>query len=167
LSVFGSRRIYLLQGDAAVGRVTIETPNLPVFFSRNDRTPADPNDFHRLDLVLAPGAYVTWRVDLPPNLKSARFLTRVRLAAGDPTLGRGARFSITAEGSPIVLDERAFLPRETARLLSADLSSFAGKRATLRLATEQTQESATPLVLEAPRVLMTLGPVRERHAPRL
>jgi hypothetical protein len=166
LSVFGPRRTYLLQGDAAVGRVTLETPNLPAFLSRDGRTPGDPNDFHRLDLVISPGAAVTWRVDLPPNLKSARFQTRVHAAAGDPQLGRGARASVTAEGSSVFLEERAFLPRETAWPLSVDLSSLAGKRVTLRLAAEETREGATSLIFEAPRVLMTI-PGRERHVPGL
>jgi hypothetical protein len=35
----------------------------------------------------------------------------------------------------------------------------------LRLAAEETQEGATPLVFEAPRVLMTLDPGQNRHAP--
>jgi hypothetical protein len=166
LSVFGSRRIYLLQGDAAVGRVNVETPNRPAFLSRDGRTPGDPNDFHRLDLVISPGAAVTWRVDLPPNLKSARFQTRVHAAAGDPQLGRGARVSVTAEGSPVVLEERMFLPREMGRSLSIDLSSLAGRHVTLRLAVEETHEGETPLIFEAPRVLMTI-PGRERHVPGL
>jgi hypothetical protein len=165
LSVFGSRRIYLLQGDAAAGRVNVETPDLPAFLSRDGRTPGDPNDSHRLDLVIAPGASVAWRVDLPPKLKSARFLTRVRAAPGDPKLGRGARVSVTAERSTVVLDERTFLPRETAQPLSVDLSSLAGKHVTLRLATEETQEDGTPLVFEVPRVLLTLDPGLNRRTP--
>jgi hypothetical protein len=156
LSVFGPRRTYLLQGDAAVGRVTLETPNLPTFLSRDGRTPGDPNDFHRLDLVISPGAAVTWRVDLPPNLKSARFQTRVHAAAGDPQLGRGARVSVTAEGSPVVLEERAFLPRDTARPLSVDLSSLAGKRITLRLEAEEAAGGG-PLILEAPKIELRLA----------
>jgi hypothetical protein len=157
LSVFGSRRIYLLQGDAAVGRVAVETRHFPAFLSRDDRTPGDPNDFHRLDLVLAPGAAVTWRVDLPTNLESAPFLTRVRAAPDDPQLGRGAHVSVTAEGSQVVLDARAFLPRETTRLLSLDLSQLAGRSVTLRLAAEESQEGATPLILEAPKIELRIG----------
>ena len=152
LSVFSPRRTYLLQGDVALGRVDIETPNLPAFLSRDGRTPADPNDFRRLDAVLAPGAAVTWRVDLPSNLKSARFLTRVRTTPGDPQPGRGARVSVASEGSSVTLEERAVLPRETARPVSIDLSSLAGKRITLRLSAEETPEGATPLVFDAPRV---------------
>ena len=152
LSVFGPQRTYLLQGDVAVGRVAFETPNLPEFLSRDGVTAADPKDFRRLDLVLAPGATVMWRVDLPPGARRATFSTVVRAAPGDPQLGRGARVSVTAEGSSVFLDERTFLPRETARPLSADLSSLAGKRVTLRLAAEETQEGATPLVFQAPKI---------------
>jgi hypothetical protein len=164
LSVFGPRRTYLLQGDVAVGRVAVETPNRPAFLSRDGRTPADPKDFHRLDLVLAPGASVMWHVDLPPGARRATFSTVIRAAPGDLQLGRGARVSVTAEGSSVVLEERAFLPRETARPLSVDLSSLAGKRVTLRLAAEETHEGETPLVFEAPQVLMTLDPEQNRHA---
>jgi len=152
LSVFGPRRTYLLQGDVAVGRVAVETPNRPAFLSRDGVTPADPKDFHRLDFVLSPSSTVSWRVDLPPNLKSARFLTRVHAAPGDEMLARGARVSVTAEGSSVTLDKRAFVPRETARPLSVDLSSLAGKRVTLRLAAEETPEGAMPLVFEAPKI---------------
>ena len=152
LSVFGPRRTYLLQGDVPLGRVRLEPASAPSFFSADGRTQRDIDDFHRLDLVLSPGSTVTWRVDLPPNLKSAQFLTRVHAAPGDEMLARGARVSVTAEGSPASLEERAFLPRETARPLSVDLSSLAGKRATLRLAAEETHEGATPLVFEAPKI---------------
>jgi hypothetical protein len=152
LSVFGPRRTYLLQGDVAVGRVAVEPPNLRVVFSRDGVTPAEPNDFHRLDLVLASGASVTWRVDLPPDTRRATFSTVVRAAPGDPMLGRGARVSVTAEGSSVLLEERAFLPRKEARPLSVDLSSLAGKRVTLRLAAEETHEGETPLVFEAPKI---------------
>jgi hypothetical protein len=135
----------------------MEPESAPSFFSDDGRTRRDVDDFHRLDLVLAPGGTVTWRVDLPPNLKSAQFMTRVHAAPGDTQLGRGARVSVTAEGSSsVLLDERAFLPRETARPLSVDLSSLAGQRVTLRLAAEETQEGATPLVFKAPRILLAL-----------
>jgi hypothetical protein len=159
LSVFGPHRTYLLQGDVPLGRVRLEPESAPSFFSRDGKIPGNIEDFHRLDLVLSPGTTATWRVDLPPNLKSARFLTRVHAAAGDLQLGRGARVSVTAEGSPVVLDERAFLPREMARPLSVDLSSLAGKHVTLRLAAEETHEGETPLVFETPRVELEI--VRE------
>ncbi len=153
LSVFGPRRTYLLQGDVAVGRVTVDTPDHRPFFSRDGVAPADPNDFHRLDLVLAPGASMAWRVDLPPGTRHATFLTVARAAPGDPQLGRGARVSVTAEGSPpVLLDARAFLPRDTAWPLSLDLSSLAGKSLTLHLAGEETQSGATPLIFEAPKI---------------
>jgi hypothetical protein len=104
-------------------------------------------------------------VDLPPGARRATFSTVIRAAPGDPQSGRGARVSVTAEGSSVLLDERAFLPRETARPFSVDLSSLAGKRITLRLAAEETHEGASPLVFEAPRVLMTLHPGQNPPAP--
>jgi hypothetical protein len=158
LSVFGPRRTYLLQGDVAVGRVQLEPESAPSYFSDDGRTRRDVNDFHRLDFVLSPGSTVSWRVDLPPRLKSARFLTRVHTAPGDEMLARGARVLVTAEGSPVLLEERVFLPSETARPLTIDLSPLAGKRITLRIVAEETHEGATPLVFEAPRVVLTLDP---------
>jgi hypothetical protein len=152
LSVFGPRRTYLLQGDVPLGRVRLEPESAPSFFSDDGRTRRDVADFRRLDLVLAPGAAVTWRMDLPPGARRATFSTVIRAAPGDSQLGRGARVSVTAEGSPVFLEERAFLPRETAQPLSVDLSSLAGKRVTLRLAAEETHEGETPLVFEAPKV---------------
>ncbi|HEX7615038.1 MAG TPA: hypothetical protein VF554_07130, partial [Thermoanaerobaculia bacterium] len=90
-------------------------------------------------------------------LKSAQFLTRVHAVPGDDTLARGARVSVTAEGSPASLEERAFLPRETARPLSVDLSSLAGRTVTLRLSAEETHEGATPLVFEAPKIELRIA----------
>ena len=84
---------------------------------------------------------------------------------GDETLARGASVSVTAEGSPASLEERAFLPRETARPLSIDLSSLAGKTITLRLSAEETHEGATPLVFEAPRVIVTAEAGQNPDAP--
>ncbi|HEX7600109.1 MAG TPA: hypothetical protein VF316_00840, partial [Polyangiaceae bacterium] len=156
ISVFGPRRTYLLQGDVAVGRVRLEPESAPSFFSDDGRTRRDINDFHRLDLVLASGTAVTWRVDLPSGTRRATFSTVVRATPGDPQLGRGARVSMTAEGSPVVLDERAFLPRETARPLSVDLSSLAGKRITLRLEAEEAAGGG-PLILEAPKIELRLA----------
>jgi hypothetical protein len=164
LSVFGPRRTYLLQGDVPLGRVRLEPESAPSFFSDDGTTRRDVDDFRRLDLVLAPGASVTWRVDLPPGTRRATFSTVIRAAPGDAQLGRGARVSVTAEGSSVLLDERAFLPRETARPLAVDLSSLAGKRITLRLASEETHEGETPLVFEAPRVFMTVDPEQNRNA---
>lgn len=170
LSVFGPRRTYLLQGDVPLGRVRFDPESAPSFFSADGRTRRDIDDFRRLDFVLSPGSTVIWRVDLPPNLRSAQFRTRVHAAPGDEMLARGARVSVTAEGSPASLEERAFLPRETARPLSINLLSLAGKRVTLRLTAEETHEGATSLVFEAPRVLMTLdqraeSPRTMRQAP--
>jgi hypothetical protein len=153
-----------MQGDLAVGRVAVEPPNAPAYFSRDGRTSVDPNDFHRLDLVLASGASMTWSVDLPPDTRRAVFSTVVRAASGDTQLGRAARVSIAAEGSSVLVEERAFLPRDTAHSLSVDLSSLAGKKITLRLAAEETQAGAIPLIFEAPRVLMTLDPGQNRNA---
>ena len=152
LSVFGPRRTYLLQGDVPLGRVRLEPESAPSFFSADDRTPGDINDFHRLDLVLSSGSTVSWSVDLPPGARRATFSTVIRAAPGDPRLRRDARVSVTAEGSSVTLDERAFLPRETARPLSVDLSSLAGKRVTLRLAADEKREGATPLIFEAPKI---------------
>jgi hypothetical protein len=156
LSVFGPRRTYLLQGDVPLGRVRLEPESAPSFFSDDGRTRRDVADFRRLDLVLAPGAAVTWRVDLPPGTRRATFSTVIRAAPGDAQLGRGARVSVTAEGSSVLLDERAFLPRDTARPFSVDLSSLAGKRVTLRLSTEETHEGETPLIFEAPKIELAL-----------
>ena len=165
LSVFGRQRTYLLQGDFAVGRVRSESGSAASFFSDDGRTRRDIDDFRRLDLVLSPGGAVSWSVDLPPGARRATFSTLVRAAPGDSQLARGARVSVTAEGSSVFLEERTFLPRETARPLSVDLSSLAGRRITLRLAAEETHEGETPLVFEAPRVLLTLDPARNRNAP--
>lgn len=147
LSVFGPRRTYLLQGDVAVRRVAMEASNERAFLSRDDRAPADANGFRRLDLVLAAGAAVTWRIDLPPNLKSARFLTRVRAAPGDEMLARGARVDVVGGTA----GARVFVPAKSRQTLSLDLRPYAGRSVTLRVLSEEAK-STVPLLFEAPRV---------------
>jgi hypothetical protein len=153
LSVFGRRRTYLLQGDVAMGRVAVETPTLPAFLSRDDRAPGDPNDFHRLDLVLAPGAAVTWRIDLPPNVKIARFLTRVQAGPGDEMLARGARVQIVGTAG----EARAFVPAGDREALSLDLRPWAGRTVTLRVLSEEAS-GGVPLLFDAPRVELEQAP---------
>lgn len=158
LSVFSDRRTYLLQGDLAIGRAAVETPRLAVFFSRDDVKPADPKDFHRLDAVFAPGAAVTWRIDLPPSLRSAEFRTRVHAAPGDVSLARGASVAIVGEGG----EARILVPAGGRKSLSMNLNAFAGRGLTLRIAAEEATGGA-PLVFEAPRVELegvrrTIGP---------
>ncbi len=154
LSVFGPRRTYLLQGDVAVGRVGTDPSKAAAFLSRDGRTPGDPDDFHRLDLVLGPDAAVTWRVDLPPHLKSARFETRVSASRDDPMLARGARVEVVnGAGEPV--DARALVPAGGRESLSLDLEAFAGKTVTLKLTAEEA-EGGKPLVLEAPRIELRL-----------
>lgn len=152
LSVFSSRRTYLLQGDFAVGRVAIEASKAAAFLSHDDRTPGDPNDFHRLDLVLGPEAAVTWRIDLPPNLRSARFETRVRAFRDDPKLARGARVEV--EGEPEAA--RALVPAGGDEPLALDLLAFAGKTVTLRLSAEEA-EGGRPLVFKTPKIELSMS----------
>ncbi len=120
-------------GRRRPGRVAVATPGHAAFLSRDDRTPGDLNDFHRLDLVLAPGAAMTWRVDLPPDLRSARFETRVRAAAGDPMLARGARVTVDGESR----DARVLVPAGERAPLSLDLRPLAGRTVTLRIEAEE------------------------------
>ena len=161
LSVFSAHRTYLLQGDAAVGRVGIDNGKTAAFLSRDGRTPGDLNDYHRLGLVLLPGASVTWRVDLPADLKSARFETRVRASTDDVMLARGARVTVVGADPA---KARTLVPASGRKPLSLDLAAYAGKTVTLRLAAEEA-EGGAPLVFEAPRVELAIGPGQNGHAP--
>ena len=143
LSVFAPKRTYLLQGDAFLGRVA-GLGDGGGFLSRDGRTPGDVTDWHRLDLVLAPGANVTWSVDVPPRLRQAAFETRVRArdSGPAPVLRLGVDGVVAASGAP----GRGDAP------LVFDLRSFAGRTITLRLETEATGAGTTPIILEAPRI---------------
>ncbi len=152
LSVFGPRRTYLLQGDVALARVKAASPGPEPFLSRDGVTRGDPDDFRRLDLVLAPGTGVTWRVDLPKELTSARLETRVRTSPGEPMLGRAARVSV--EGSDATA--RALVSPGGRESLALDLSPFAGRTVVLILTAEEARDGA-PLVFEAPRVELRLA----------
>jgi hypothetical protein len=154
LSVFGPVRTYLLQGDFAVGRMGTENPTSAAFFSRDGKTPGDPNDFHRLDLVLGPNAVVTWRVDLPPDLRSARFETLVCASKDDPMLARGARVAVVS-GSGEPVHARALVPAGGKEPLSLDLGALAGRTVTLRLTAEEAAGGA-PMVFDAPRIEIVL-----------
>jgi hypothetical protein len=154
LSVFGPRRTYLLQGDVVLARVKAAPPGPEPFLSRDGVTRGDPNEFRRLDLILAPGTAVAWRVDLPSNLESAKFETRVRASKDELMIARGARVSVAGAGEA---DEaRALVPAGGDEPLSLDLRPFAGKTVTLRLTAEEAAAGA-PLILEAPRVELRLA----------
>ncbi|MGA7992303.1 MAG: hypothetical protein WCC53_12770 [Thermoanaerobaculia bacterium] len=153
LSVFGPRRTYLLQGDAPLGRVRIEPGGAPPFLSADGRTRGDPNDFRRLDLVLAPGAAAAWRIDLPPNQRSACFESCVRASTDDPMLARGARVAVMGDAG----ETRVLVPAGGRELLSLDLRAYAGKTVTLRLTAEEV-EGGAPLVFEAPKIELRLAP---------
>jgi hypothetical protein len=152
LSVFGRRRTYLLQGDVVVGRVDTGLWSAVAFLSRDGRTPGDPNDFHRLDFVLFQNASATWRVDLPPNLTSVRFETRVRASRGEPMLARGARVAVAGEGA----EARTLVPAGGREPLSLDLRPYAGRTVALRLTAEEA-EGGAPLVFEAPKIELLLA----------
>ena len=156
LSVFGPRRTYLLQGDVGLGRVALERPNLPAFLSRDGLVPADPKDFHRLDAVLAPGAVVTWRVDVPTATRTARFHSVVRTAPGGPSEVREAAVSASAGPDGPALTSRVFLPQGEKRELALELSRFAGKTVRLSLISEEARAPGAPLLWKAPRIDLAL-----------
>ena len=89
----------------------------------------DLYDFHRLDLVLAPGAAVTWRVDLPSDLQSARFRDASLRSPPDdaPAPARGARVR-QRRFEAISRDARASSRPATGRKpLTMDLRPYAGR----------------------------------------
>ena len=147
LSAFGPRRTQLLQGDTILGRVSGLESGSRAFLSRDGRTAGDPNDFHRLDLVLAPGAAVTWRVDLPPNVTMASFEARVRVPAEDAAPTRIVRVGVAGTEREAL----AFASAGGKADLSLGLQAFTGRTVTLRIRCEE-GAGAVPLVLEAPRI---------------
>ena len=147
LSAFGPRRTQLLQGDTILGRVSGLESGSRAFLSRDGRTAGDPNDFHRLDLVLAPGAAVTWRVDLPPNVTAASFAARVLVPAEDAAPTRIVRVGVAGTEREAL----AFASAGGRADLSLGLGAFTGRTVTLRIRCEEAA-GAVPLVLEAPRI---------------
>jgi len=161
LSVFGPHRTYLLQGDVILGRVAFEPGEAPAFLSRDGRTPGDPNDFHRLDLVLPARASATWRVDLPPNLARAVFVTRTR--RNDSTSGHEATASIEilAEDGPLA---PALASPPGSKGLSLDLVPHAGRAIAVRFVGDDRGRGTPPVVLEAPRIELEIRPARTRRS---
>ncbi|HEX5856209.1 MAG TPA: hypothetical protein VFZ57_11370 [Thermoanaerobaculia bacterium] len=156
LSVFGPRRTYLLQGDVPLGRAGLDPASAPSFLSRDGRVPGNIEDFHRLDLVLSPGATVTWRVDVPPGTRTARFRTVVRTDPNESFNARGAAVSAAGGADGPTIASRVFLPRGEKRELELDLSRFAGRTVKLSLGAEETQGPGAPLLWEAPRIELAL-----------
>jgi hypothetical protein len=156
LSVFGPRRTYLLQGDVPLGRVRLDPESAPSILSADGRTPGDIAGFRRLDLVLAPGSTVSWRVDLPPGTRTARFRSVVRTDSDEALDARGAAISASAGPDGPTIASRVFLPRGEERDLVLDLSRFAGRTVNLSLGAEETQTPGSPLLWEAPRVDLAL-----------
>jgi hypothetical protein len=156
LSVFGPRSTYLLQGDVPLGRVRLDPAGAPSFVSRDGRTPGKVEDFRRLDLVLPPGAAATWRVDVPPGARTARFRTVVRTDPDESFNARGAAVWAAAGPEGPAIASRVFLPRGEKRELVLDLSRFAGRTVNLLLGAEETQTRGGPLLWEAPRIDLEL-----------
>lgn len=156
LSVLGPRRTFLLQGDVALGRVRLE----PSFFSGDGETPGNIEDFHRLDLVLSPGATAIWRVDVPPGTRAARFRSVIRTDPNERSWARGAAVSASAGLDSPIIASRMFLPRSEERELVLDLSRFAGRTVKLSLNADAEMPGA-PLLWAAPRIELD---VQEKRA---
>ena len=154
LSVFGPRRTYLLQGDVPLGRVSLDPAS--AFFSRDGKTPGNIEDFYRLDLVLSPGATVSWSVDIPPGTHTARFRTVIRTDPDESSNARGATVSASAGAEGPTIASRVFLPRGEKRELMLDLSRFRGRTVQLSLGAEETPTAGAPLLWEAPRLELAL-----------
>ncbi len=164
LSVFGSRRTYLLQGDLAVGRVRLRVWIRGVILLGRRQDPAR----HRRLPTTRPRSVARRGRELergPPS-RSARHVFDARPRGPWRPAARARRARLGHGGGLVRLArERTFLPREETRPLSIDLSTLAGRNVTLRLEAEETHEGATPLVFEAPRVLLTLDPEQNHNAP--
>jgi hypothetical protein len=93
-------------------------------------------------------------------LKIARFLTRVRAAADDAMLARGAHVSLAGDAG----GARVLVPAGGREPLSLDLRAYAGRTVTLRVHAEEAS-GGTPLVFEAPRVALTLDPGQNPRTP--
>ncbi|MFI5118813.1 MAG: hypothetical protein ACHQM4_00280 [Thermoanaerobaculia bacterium] len=159
LSVFGPRRTYLLQGDVSLGRVRLETGGALSFLSADGRTRADPNGVRRLGLAVASGGAVSWRVDLPPGTRTARFRSVIRTDPDESSNARGATVSASAGVDGPTVASRVFLGRGQERELMLDLSSLAGRTVRLSLDAEETQTpqaQGAPLIWKAPRIELAL-----------
>ncbi len=156
LSVFGPRRTYLLQGDVILGRVSFDAGGTQAFLSRDGRTPGDPNEFHRLALVLPPGARATWRVDLPAGLARAELRTEVRRSRTSGPVPR--TLTVRAAAGDLSREERIAVPEASSKRLSLDLLPFSGSTATITLeADRDAAATRRPLLLAAPRIELAVA----------
>jgi Dolichyl-phosphate-mannose-protein mannosyltransferase len=146
------RSTLLLQGAIPLGRVALVPASAPSFFSRDGKTPGDIEDSHRLDLVLSPGATVTWRVDVPPGTSLAMFRSVIRTVPGESLSARRAFVSASAGSDGPTIASHQYLPRGEERELVLDLSRFAGRTVKLSLGAEEAEMVGTPLLWEAPRI---------------
>ena len=148
----GPNRTFLLQGDVPLGRVGLDPASAPSFFTRDGKTPGNIEDTQRLDMLLSAGATVTWRVDVPPGTRLARFRSVVRTDPDEALDARGAAVSASAGADGPTIASRVFLPRGEKRELVLDLSRFAGRTVQLSLGAKETPTAGAPLLWEAPRI---------------
>jgi hypothetical protein len=103
-------------------------------------------------MLLSAGATVTWRVDVPPGTRLARFRSVVRTDPDEALDARGAAVSASAGADGPTIASRVFLPRGEKRELVLDLSRFAGRTVQLSLGAKETPTAGAPLLWEAPRI---------------
>lgn len=178
LSTFAPRQTWLMQGDVALGRVSLEpaagaepfwAPGLAAHRTRFD----DPR---RLNLFLPDGATARWRVDVPPRVTSARL--RLRARPSEPawtTTGGGWSLELTVRRERDAAADRRhpFAVDAGSSIAEVDLGldDLAGES----VAVELRAQAASPLlgtwlVVERPRIelLLTKGapePPRPAVAP--
>jgi hypothetical protein len=150
--LIGPRRTFLLQGDVPLGRVSLDPASAPSFFSRDGKTPGNIEDSRRLDLILSPGATVTWRVDVPPGTRLAMFRSVIRTVPNESLNARRAAVSASASPDGPTIASHLYLPRGEERELVLDLSRFAGRTVKLSLGAEEAEMAGSPLLWEAPRI---------------
>ncbi len=161
-SVFGKRRLYLLQGDFGLDKVTLrEDPEAhPIIWTgHRSPKPVDYTTYKRLNLLVYPPNALTWEVDLPAEISQATFQTAV---AKVPKAKRLATCRVTLEtGSapPLVVwtsgKENAEGDWQTCEI---PLRAYAGQ--TIRLTLESQGETAEAgSAWKAPQIQMELAQI--------
>jgi hypothetical protein len=170
LAVFAPRQQWTLQGDFILDRVQLyEDPGVPpiAWTSGWSDRPSSWASYQHLNLFLNTPNAISWRVDLPSNLKTAVFKTAVAMDKAVPLDASADGFELEIylqpEGEPRKLAFSSSIAPDQHRWkhISLPLAGFAGKSVTLYLTSKGGGDPSTGrIMLQYPRIDLYLGPAK-------
>jgi hypothetical protein len=149
LSVFGPQQVKTLQGEYIFeDRVKINAPYTEIsWWTGLDGKPSRWNDYKHLDLLLPAPDSISWSVDLPEQLVSAKLVTAIGINGRFPVTDTGTSkavtftISIRSGTKEQVLFEKTILPQPHGWTpVNLSLTPYAGQHITLKFKTSGAED---------------------------